>query len=701
MRDKIASIIKCIICALLVTAITLGAVGCKKSTTKKPSKKPAASSSVSDGTTSDGKDTDSSGDNDTIVDGDDGIDFGNDDLWGDDFEEDWDEESDIEQEIWEDDEFGDIDEEDVLDKYKKYSSPIQCFGAAVEGTRRDITIDNTNVVYHDFLGLGTNSFTAGLSIADKIGYNDVFFEFDLTREKYMKPSVSRLMMQVDWITTDEDPNPMREDIENNKDYKNYLNGIYDFDTAEMKSVYRYLDKYKEIGTEIELDFGWKTNADITNWWSLPVFPPKNSAPMDLEAFANACVATLKNFEAKGYGDMFRYVAFFNEPNNLTGDFMTVGESVPWNIKMIKTIDKALKKAGLRDRIEIWGPEQGQATITYYNYLMQFSADKGIQKCVDNLSFHRYFKSDAVFENNYYSLYNDIVYFNNEFGIRSAVTEMVAAGDVFSNDNPGHVTKYFEDSYSAYIIAAANAGARCALSWCLGGGYCVAPIGMWMGGQTAFITESSVKNTKEVCTTYDEVVLITNYVDAHSDVLMSKWTGDDIKLTSFRSPDGNYTILLETDESDKEYKINIRFKKAINKTFYRMGSDRSETPTIDYTIPSYDKKFDNVTVSIADELPAGPAMYVYTTKEPVKQIKLDQYTAVITKDETAKFVATPIDCSGEIEWSISAVKGKPGTLSHDGVYTPNPNAKKRDAVAIRAALKDNPNIYTTAMVEIKE
>ena len=518
----------------------------------------------------------------------------------------------------------------------------------------------------------------------------------MNREKGIKPSVARMMYQIDWMTTDEEPDPYRDDIENNKDYQNYLNGKYNFDTPELQSLYKYLDKYCEIGTEIELDFGWKTNYDITNWFSMPVGMAYCSAPLDIDAFSQACVAAIQNFHDRGYGDSIKYLSFYNEPNHLAGDFITVGESEPWYIKMTLSVCEALEKAGLRDKIEVWGPEQGQATISYHNYLRKFSADERIQEKVDSLCFHRYFKPD--FENNYYELFHDIVYFNNEFGKRAAITEMVAA-DTQSGAIP-QTDSYFQDSYTAYIVAAANAGARGVLSWGFAEQYCVAPLSFWQGAYAHFATKTSVENLKPVDKSYAECALITNYVDAHSQVLMSDWEGDDIKLTTFKNPDGEYTILLETDKSESDYELDIYFEAAVNKTFYRIAYNRSKVPTASYTIPTYDKTF-NVTNRISDTLPKGEAMYIYTTKAPLKQIELNEYGVMISAYETFDFDAALIDCDDEIVWSVSAATGSEGTINSNGVYTPAWDAEAGDFVAIRAALKSDPNVFTTAMIEITE
>ena len=148
----------------------------------------------------------------------------------------------------------DLDIEDFMPElddlsYGKYDSVIQCAGKPVAGSQRTIDVDNTQVVWEDFYGFGTNAMTNALVDPQKIYYNEPMFEFDMNREKVLYPQVIRLVFQLDYMITEEEPDPYRRDVENNKDYQNYLNGVYSFDNANMKSIYAYLDKYKEMGAE--------------------------------------------------------------------------------------------------------------------------------------------------------------------------------------------------------------------------------------------------------------------------------------------------------------------------------------------------------------------------------------------------------------------------------------------------------------------
>lgn len=586
--------------------------------------------------------------------------------------------------------------------YGKYDSVIQCAGKPVAGSQRTIDVDNTQVVWEDFYGFGTNAMTNALVDPGKIYYNEPMFEFDMNREKVLYPQVIRLVFQLDYMITEEEPDPYRRDVENNKDFQNYLNGIYSFDNANMKSMYAYLDKYKEMGAEILVDFGWKTHSRIANWYALPVFLPTASAPYDLKAYAKACLALYKNFKERGY-DNVKYITFFNEPQN-SEDFLTLGDSVTWYAKMVSLVDKEFKNAGLRDEIELWGPEQGQTTIKYYPYLKDFATFEGMSDIVDCWSIHRYYKGKEKFENNYYEFFNDMLLFINEYGKRICCTEMEAF------DGPGDECQEatytdWNDTYASYMIASLNVGVKNVCCWGFCNYYWSFPINGWIGGFVYEHTENKVENVKEVYQSYQEVGLLTNYVTPHCDVLMTDWTGDDIRVSTVKLADGNITILVETKGGRDKYDIDINFKEAVNKTFYRMSTNRLEALTEDYTLPTSEKKFENVGATLSDTLDGKDAsLYVYTTKAPLKQIRLNDYSVTIKHTETYEFSAELLDHEAdEIVWSISSATGEKGKIESTGsltaLYTPDDNLKLGDIVSIRATLKSDPTVYMTALLQI--
>ncbi len=73
--------------------------------------------------------------------------------------------------------------------------------------------------------------------------------------------MARVWFQIDWMELEK--------------------GQYDFESPEMQAFYRYLDAFKNAGTEIELNFGWKVGERVHDWFTIPGAPdPYISAPAD-------------------------------------------------------------------------------------------------------------------------------------------------------------------------------------------------------------------------------------------------------------------------------------------------------------------------------------------------------------------------------------------------------------------------------------
>ena len=132
----------------------------------------------------------------------------------------------------------DIDFDDT-----EYTNPIQMYGTAVDGNDRDINIDVDEVVHEDFIGFGDHVFVAGLAdeFKEEIGYNEAFFELDMTRANVMNSNLARMWFQVDWVVTDTDKNPAREDFENNKDYYYDLCSGTDLNAEEITVCKQFMN----------------------------------------------------------------------------------------------------------------------------------------------------------------------------------------------------------------------------------------------------------------------------------------------------------------------------------------------------------------------------------------------------------------------------------------------------------------------------
>ena len=164
---------------------------------------------------------------------------------------------------------------------------------------------DTDIVLNDkFYSLGTNSFASVLSpeATEAMGINKVYNELNKDRLAALRPKISRMWFQIDWMITNTETDVSAENTENNADRLNYINGIYDFNSVWMQSFYEYVEMLKEIDCQVEINFGWKTATRIKDWFNDPhVADYKIGAPRDLPAFGQAAAALIKHLnDVKGY-----------------------------------------------------------------------------------------------------------------------------------------------------------------------------------------------------------------------------------------------------------------------------------------------------------------------------------------------------------------------------------------------------------------
>ena len=715
MNKKLSNFLVAMLSFMLALAIAFCTTGCNS----KGGKEPTSNSKVESKTSSTGAQTDNTDDgseeipDDSIVDIDDPADddWDNSLIGGNEFDEQYEDTYEDTYEDLEDfdEDFGEFDE-DVDFDLTEYTNPIQLYGTAVSGNNRTISINLDKVIHKDFLGFGDHVFVQGLNknLMDSIGYNESFFEFDMTRANTVRSNTARMWFQVEWIVTDTEPNPLRSDYKNNKDYQNYINGIYDFDSDAMQSVYKFMERYEEIGTDIMFNFAWKQDVRIQTWFAVPSKLPTSAAPYDAKAFAKAAVATLQNFKARGY-DNVPYLTYYNEPAN-GADFLTVGDSASYWAVIAHYTDKALKDAGIRDEITFFGCENNDHWRNNHKYTDKFVEAEQVYNAVDYYSVHHYYKTPHG-DNGYQVVYEDFLYFNNEYKKRMMITEMSASLEECTNEKDAYFYHHdWNDTYSSYIIAAANVGVKGVLDWGFGSGYTGNKNSGWQGQHLYTATYRGTKKDtlgkeftdlvskpfKEI----NEVSLLCNYIDPNSDVLMVDWTGDDIRASVFRNKDGEYTILVDTKGGKQPLDVTFALSRAINKTFYRFQYDRDIETTTNMTVPACQKQI-SATRSFRDTLDAKEAMYIYTTKKPRKQVKINEVFVQLRAGETFDFDASFIDCpaGSSIDWSVSSATNKKGAVDNNGVYTAPSDALRGDFVTVRATLDSDKNAYATALIEI--
>lgn len=537
---------------------------------------------------------------------------------------------------------------------------------------RTLKVDNNKILNDDFIGFGANCLPMALMPESKqAGYNEVYWAFERSRIIKSKPSVIRMWFQPDWLITTKE---------------NYENGIYDFESEKMQSVYRYLDVFLEAGSEIELNFGWKASKEICSWFNLKNdVKPWNGAPADLDSFAKCCSATLKELIInRGYKHI-KYLTFYNESNYgiyMGNDFCVPDGNVKeYYVKMYRRVMEELIIDGIYDYIKPWGCEQSGPDGMQWEWTAM-TADK-LGDHVDKITQHRYDYS-----------YNELMSFfarhNKEAdGKKMLLTEY---GVRFPEMT-------WERSHVAYSMAVHNSGYSGALIWTMSGVFITDPCN--------FLNNSSIDlwsflpvDINQVNSPFYETAMQMRYIPNHANSVAIPCNFDDFRAAAWTFGD-DVTILIESNENADGRIIGIDLGKLYNKPIYRHTFKRSIVFDGNAIIPICDKVLAPGDV-INDEIDGEYQAVMYTTLKPYKQIAFDSVTHTIEGGESVQLSAMLINASDDdsLEWTIDCSNGKEGTVDENGKYTADKKAKSGTMVAIKASLKNEPNIFADVIINIK-
>jgi len=523
--------------------------------------------------------------------------------------------------------------------------------AAADDLDRTVTVDLDDVVQEDYLGIGVNVIPWSLlEGTTTLGYDDADWEVDVERILTVQPKVARVWFQIDWMELEK--------------------GQYDFESPEMKAFYRYLDAFEQAGTEVLLNFGWKVGERVHDWFLYPgVTKPYESAPGDLDAYGRSASALLDELIVQRGYDNVDYLTFYNEPNG-SWDFEGPADQKAYYAEMARKVHEQLQTDGLRDEVQIWGPEEVNAP-DWTEYMADNAAD-----VFDQYSFHLYGES--------YDFLGEAIE-QRRASIGDAPLNLSEMGWT----NPG--TSVWETGYSNYIIGSANNGIHSNLVWQMNGVMTNDPAGDTNG---AFNMWDSLVLGLEPTAAFYEAGLLMRYIPAHSTVLGTSTSHDDVRATAFRDADGELTVLVET-ESGSPKDVRVEFTgDDVEDGFTRLAFsdsivEREENallPASTGTLTPQGNAF--VDDAIGDE----HTFAIYTTAPAATQVALDPVQSTIAGGAQIDLDAEIIDGAGQLEWSV--VGDGNGSVDADGVYTA-PTVQTERTVAVRATLSEG--VYGVAQV----
>ncbi len=557
-----------------------------------------------------------------------------------------------------------------------FSESGNIYQLGIHSKTRNITVDTRKRLTDDFISFGVNCVPVNMMEQSlKQGFNNVHMELLRRRIINTRPSVARIWFQLDWIIT------TRED---------YENGIYDFDTEKMKAFYLYLDAFKEAGTEVEFNFGWKIGSRVWDWYSFKdVKTKKDSAPADLKSFAKCCSKTVKELIVNRGYDNIKYLTFFNESNfgDLdVGDFLVPDRKpLPYYIKLVRTVLEQMKKDGTRNLVQLWVAEQSGLDDVQFEWTKAMTENFGDELYMNTQ--HRYD----------YSYVELMTFFKEHLkaanGGRVALTEF---GVSLKNTS-------WETGHIPYAMAVHNSGYSGALIWTLSGTCLTDPSLFLMDNEFDLFGYTAISGgVEKVNPAFYELGLFMRYIPSHSVSVKTTAVQDDVRVAAFILPNGGMTVAVESKESSHGRELNIDLDNKETLTFYRHTYKRTMARNGNALLPICDKVVE-ANGKITDTLDSDYQMVLYTTEKPWAQVMLDKVEKQTDIGGSVKIKATAVDSDKPIVWSIIAATNDiaKGIVDENGVYTASENARYGDMIAVRAEIKGEPKHYAVAMITITQ
>ena len=546
----------------------------------------------------------------------------------------------------------------------------------VHALTTEFIADTEDVICDDFYGVGVNCVPVALMPETRsLGCDESFWELEKRRIINCRPTVVRLWFQLDWF------------IESGE---NYVYGIYNFDSEKMQCVYKYLDAFLEAGSEIELNYGWKISDEAQKWYSFPCDKPAGSAPVNLISFSKSCCDLIKELWSRGYSNI-KYLTFFNEPQNgddFRGPFADTEERAHYFRVMLDFVDWQLKREGMRDKIKIWGPEDGW-TKKEIELTDSIEGEEGSP--IDALTVHRY----RIGYNEASILYPKLL--KSAKGRKPYLVTETGFSEYGT---------CWESNMFTSVIAAVDFGMCGVLNWLLADVYYTDPlrfIDPWANNFWAVCCPDTVK---KVYGTYYFMSMLTRYIPAHSKAIKLKYNSKDMRAAAFLTPEGDVTVMLTAKNGFGPRKVSVDFGKEIGKTFYRHSmklpthftylKEREDAHAI---IPPCDGEI-YASSTLCDDISEEYSCIVYTTIRPYAQVVVGEGYYELKAGESLQLTASVID--GEVpdfKWEITTSVGSAGIVDNNGIYTAAEDAKSGDTVAIKAQ-PANMKSYGIAVVRIK-
>ena len=592
------------------------------------------------------------------------------------------------------------------DKILGVISQLKVFGIkAAGGQFADNSVDLSfkfdvkNLKCKDHFGLGTNAWN--LPLKSKMSKDSPAFmtdahlavEFD--RLNRLKPAFVRIPVFIDYFIDDSD---------NAKGENNYKSGKFNFDSEQMKWLYKYFSAAKNAGSEIYLNFCGTKDRDIYNWFAVKNASKDISiaAPKDIILYSDAVIAFLTECLKRGY-DNIKTVAFYKNINR--EGFACFGNKIKKYSDLINIIKKKIDKSDIKNSVKIISASLAGNAFEKNNF-NEFCS--GVAENTDG-------KIDLLSTEQYPSKHllrylNHFVYRETGDKYDNLIVNEFSEGYENIDGKLVRTNRYWHSQAGQFIEQTKN-GFKGSADGLMSGA--VKEDGKLVNNIEDVLFKIPSDTLDGISPRFKEIGLIMNYVKMHSGSMASYSSdsniesrfGDetDARACGFVSPDGEVTILIESEYDLKDRTVYISLNdyktRVFNKAQFAYMPDFPTLPAEEGKIPKVTEKILAQNGRLKITIPSNHTLTVLTTLPETKQLNLEKCGFAVKPGEKAELKVAEIlgTDEREVEWSIEAGEGN---VDQNGVFTALKDSIPNSFCAVKAALKSDPSVYNIALINIR-
>ncbi|MBQ8550683.1 MAG: hypothetical protein IJ426_05015 [Clostridia bacterium] len=238
--------------------------------------------------------------------------------------------------------------------------------------------DMNSPVQENYLGLGAiyHPFAGMPDDAGRV-YTEEQCEMEAARAAYIRVKVVRGYYS--WYAWDKDTN------------------TWDWDNERMTVVYKWLERMKKAGITVVLNTGWWNIGDLMgNYHAGPCpFYVEGDWDKTIQNYADWVSANVEEIIIKRGFTNVKYFALFTEPNEcplreFPNEEVRKNYRESW-YKSAKAVHDTLVRNGLRDKIKLLGPQEGQANRPWFT---EWALSMGCGEWLDGISMHNYLQFNS-------------------------------------------------------------------------------------------------------------------------------------------------------------------------------------------------------------------------------------------------------------------------------------------------------------------